>query len=118
MPFSSSIIFPIRRNVRLVLLNELNALLLMKIELPDRRFWCTIVGGIENNESVDQAARREAREEIGFNEVDLNLGPTIWHGEHLLERNGILTLHKEKFILARTSRHKLCTVDMTETEKR
>jgi len=113
----SSNTFPIRRNVRLVLLNECDELLLMKIELPDRSFWCTIGGGIEPNETPEQAARREAREEIGFNEAALNLGPTIWEGEHLLERNGVLMLHREQFILARTRSQQLCTADMTEEEK-
>lgn len=89
----------------------------MKIELPDRSFWCTIGGGIEPNETPEQAALREAKEEIGYGQTSLELGPTIWQGEHQLERNGVLTLLQEQFILARTRRQKLCTEDMTEEEK-
>ena len=108
---------PVRCNVRLVLLNERDELLLMKIALPDRNFWCTIGGGIEPNETLAQAALREVKEECGFDEITLNLGPTIWQGEHLLERNGVLMLHREQFILARTCSQQLCAAGMTDEEK-
>ncbi len=69
----SSNTFPIRRNVRLVLLSECDELLLMKIALPDRSFWCTIGGGIEAQETPEQAVYREASEEIGLNQAALSL---------------------------------------------
>jgi ADP-ribose pyrophosphatase YjhB (NUDIX family) len=107
----------VRHSVRLVLLNERNELLMMKIELPDRSFWCTIGGGIEPGEVPEVAARREAKEEIGFDDVDLNFGPTIWQGRHVLERDGLTTYHQEKFILVSTRRRQLCNNYMTEEEK-
>lgn len=108
---------PIRRNVRLVLLNERAELLMMKIELPDRSFWCTIGGGIEPNETYEQAAHREVKEEIGFDNADLDIGPVIWQGEHLLERNGVLMRHQEQFVLASTQREQLSAEHMTDEEK-
>lgn len=100
-----------------MLLNECNELLLMRIELPDRSFWCTIGGGIEPTETPEQAALREVKEEIGYSGASLELGPTIWQGEHQLERNGVLMLHQEQFILARTRRQQLSTTGMTDEEK-
>lgn len=109
---------PVRRSVRLILLNEISELLLMRIALPDRVLWCTIGGGIEPGETPELAARREAREEIGFTEKDIAWGPSIWYGEHILLLHNIPTIHKETFILARTNRKDLCTDCMTAEEKR
>lgn len=108
--------YPIRRSIRLVLLNQRDELLLMRMELQGRRFWCTIGGGIEQGETLCQAARREAREETGFTGADLELGPVIWRCEHLLTIAGTPTLHHEQFMLARTRREQLGRQELTAEE--
>ena len=108
---------PVRRSVRIVLLNDSNRILLMKVVLPDRSFWCTLGGGVKKGESPAQAVRRELFEETGLGEGDVATGPLIWEGEHVLPRDGIPTLHQESFFLCRTSSARICTDHMTDEEQ-
>ncbi|AKJ30891.1 NUDIX hydrolase [Caldimonas brevitalea] len=108
---------PVRRSMRLVLLNGRDELLLMKVALPDRTFWCTIGGGMDAGETPQQAARRELREETGLTDRDVVWGPPVWYGEHRLQRDGVLTLHQETFLLVRTVCTDVSTDRMTEQER-
>ncbi|MCW5321477.1 NUDIX domain-containing protein [Verminephrobacter aporrectodeae subsp. tuberculatae] len=108
---------PIRRSARIVLLNERHQILLMKIVLPNRMLWCTLGGGVEEGESLEQAARRELFEESGIRDGNVIAGPLIWEGEHVLLHKGIPTLHQEFFFLFRTVSTQLCTDNLTQEER-
>lgn len=101
----------VRKSVRVLLLNDKNELLLMCVEDFDistpegkknKRFWCTIGGGIEDEESIEQAAFREIYEETGISEKKVKLGPLVWYGNVELVLKGKLTRLEESFIVART----------------
>ena len=95
---------PVRKATRVILLNDKNELLLMCVEdfdisTPDgtrnKRFWCTIGGGIEKDETIEQAALREIYEEAGILAEELDLGPVVWHGTVELVLKGVLTRFDE-----------------------
>ena len=89
----------------------------MRVELPDRAFWCTLGGGIEGRESVEAAVRRELYEETGLTDAEVRWGPPIWHGEHVLERGGVATLLQEIFVVAYAQQVQPTTAGLTQEEK-
>jgi len=73
----------IRRSVRALLCNEQNAVLLMRVNLPERDpFWCTIGGRIELDERHSDTLQREIPEETGI--TDFSITGMIGLGEHTL----------------------------------
>src|SRR5262245_45564657 len=67
-----------RRAARLVLIDgDRRVLLLRHAGGADRGFWATPGGGVENGETREQAARREAAEELGAKHVTLR---ALWTG--------------------------------------
>ena len=68
----------IRSVARLLLLDASGCVLLFRhADGHGREFWATPGGGIEPGETEEEAARREATEELGAAEVDLAL---LWTG--------------------------------------
>ncbi|WP_190159899.1 NUDIX hydrolase [Streptomyces litmocidini] len=68
-----------RRVARVVLLDPDDRLLLLhghEPEDPDDAWWFTPGGGVEGDETREEAALRELAEETGITEVDL--GPVLW----------------------------------------
>jgi len=62
----------IRSCARLLLFdNEQKLLLFLHVDPTGREFWATPGGGIEPGENREQAARREAAEELGATQVEL-----------------------------------------------
>jgi len=117
--------FTVRHSVKIILLNETDDLLLMRIDDPQTRgvgedyrgpFWCMIGGQIEAGESVLEAAARELFEETGIAEEDVNFGPIVWFGECDLILYGTPTHIKQQFIVARTKKKTLSPANLTPGE--
>lgn len=67
-----------RTTARLVLFDSRGRILLfLHADGMGRKFWATPGGGIEDGESPEQAARREASEELGASDVELTY---LWTG--------------------------------------
>lgn len=99
-----------RRTVRVLLLNTCNELLLMCVEDFDistldgkrnKRFWCTIGGAIDCNETVEQTALREIFEETEIEESAIKLAPVVWHSKADVIFKGKPTHLDELFIVAK-----------------
>lgn len=115
-----------RDAIRIILLNNVGQLLLMCVENLDittaggdrnKRFWCTIGGGIESGESIMHAAVREIYEETGIAQHDVILGSLVWVNEVDLVFKGVSTRFKEKFIVAHTHKNNVALHEPTEDEK-
>lgn len=118
---------PVRKAVRVLLLNNNNELLLMCVEGFDiatadgkrnKRFWCTLGGGIETGETIQHAASREIFEESGLTENDIELGPVVWYGDVTLKLKGTLTTLAESFIVAKTKNRNVALHRPTEDERK
>lgn len=117
---------PIRNTVRLLLLNDNNELLLMRVESFDiatptgkrnKRFWCTLGGQIEAGESLHDAALRELFEEAGIKAHEVKLGPVVWINELDLVIHGKPTSLYQQFIVVKTSQHNVSLENATAEEK-
>lgn len=116
---------PIRNSAKILLINQHNELLLMCADDPNIRnkygiyngkFWFTIGGAIESNETVMDAAIRELKEETGLNHWDVKFGPEVWCGEfELLISNKPVRLN-QKFIVAHTSKNEITLNHLTQNE--
>ncbi len=104
---------PVRHAVRVLLIND-NKILLMRVNAMDiddadgkrnRQFWCTIGGGIDQDETVQNAALRELYEETSLDANAVELGPIVWLSDIHLKLRGTLTQLKEQYIVARTTHH-------------
>lgn len=75
-----------RLTARVLLLEPEGRILLMKGRLPGRpdgpAFWYSIGGGVEDGETLMQAAAREIVEETGL--TDAVLGPVVWRDEVIM----------------------------------
>lgn len=83
----------------------------------NKRFWCTIGGGIHEGESIEDAALREIQEETGLTSSYIVLGPVVWHSAVDLMLKGVFTRLDESFIVAHTKRVDVALYAPTEDEK-
>jgi len=72
----------IRPAARAVLLDPADRILLVRFEFPARTVWATPGGGIEPDETAEDALRRELSEEAGLTYFEL--GPMIWTRLHIV----------------------------------
>lgn len=105
-----------RPTARIVLLNDDNKILLLRIYSNDESYWITPGGKIEEGEVPIETARRELYEETGIISAEFVV-PHSWYYEAVLNLYGVPTLFLEHIFFART--HQLqTTVDyLNEDEK-
>ncbi|MFF7362597.1 NUDIX domain-containing protein [Streptomyces sp. NPDC008125] len=109
----------IRTVARVVLLDPQDRILLMhgfEPEDPGTRWWFTPGGGLEGDESHEEAARRELAEETGITEVEL--GPVLWKRRCSFPFDGRRWEQDESYFLARTERTATDLGGLTDLERR
>jgi 8-oxo-dGTP pyrophosphatase MutT (NUDIX family) len=107
-----------RPTSRILVLDERNRLLLLRIEdarLPVLKFWITPGGGVEPGESFEDGAHRELWEETGIRVPEL--GPPVWTRRRLVTFDGETLDFHEQFYLVRVRATAISTANVTDEEK-
>jgi 8-oxo-dGTP pyrophosphatase MutT (NUDIX family) len=101
----------VRSSARVVLLDEDDRLLMLKIHDPSATrgpnpvpadFWLLVGGGVKPGESHEEAARREVCEETGIR--DVSIGRCVWTQEKLVTNPmGELELVLARFFVGRVA---------------
>ncbi|MBT2378248.1 DNA mismatch repair protein MutT [Streptomyces sp. CB00316] len=109
----------VRRVARVVLLDPDDRILLLHGHEPgdlDDDWWFTPGGGLEGDETHDEAARRELAEETGI--TDIELGPVLWKRICSFPFDGRRWDQDEWYFLARTAQTATDPQGLTELESR
>ncbi len=110
---------PLRKVARVVLLDERDRILLLHGHEPGDPaddWWFTPGGGLEGDETREQAALRELAEETGI--TDVELGPVLWRRVCSFPFAGRRWDQDEWYYLARTSQTVTRAAGLTELERR
>ncbi|MGV9565974.1 NUDIX hydrolase [Streptomyces sp. NPDC003480] len=108
-----------RKVARVVLLDPRERILLLHGHEPDDPaddWWFTPGGGVEGDETREQAALRELAEETGI--TDVELGPVLWRRMCSFPFAGRRWNQDEWYYLARTAQTVTDAQALTELEKR
>lgn len=104
-----------RPSSRLLLVDAANQILLFRFTLPDRTFWATPGGGLEEGETFERAACRELLEETGL--VLNDVGAQIAAREFTMPgHDGKLVYADERFFLIRVQNRALSRQGWTRLE--
>lgn len=109
----------LRKVARVVLLDPQDRILLLhghEPEDPSDNWWFTPGGGVEGDETREEAARRELVEETGITEVEL--GPVLWRRTCSFPFAGRRWDQEEWYYLARTTQTATEAKGLTELERR
>lgn len=90
----------VRCAARVVLIDDQDRVLFFQAQEPQsgNRFWVMPGGGLEAEETFEEAAHRETLEETG---ISVHLGPCVWFRQHQYIWNGKPAGQFEKFFVAR-----------------
>lgn len=90
----------IREASRAILLTPDHEVLLVRFEFPAGTRWAVPGGGIHPGETAHDAVRRELREEVGLEDVEI--GPHVWTRLHVFPfLNGLYDAQRDVFHLVR-----------------
>lgn len=90
----------IRPTARVILLNNDNKVLLLKMTLNNKSFWLTPGGKIEDGEGAFSTAKRELLEETGIKEATFFSDSPVFYYERIGDCNGKQTFFKEHIFVA------------------
>lgn len=104
--------------MKLLLVDEDGCVLLIHAKDPQTaaECWYPVGGGIEQGETPQQAAAREAYEETGL--AELPPGRWVWRREHIYEFDGRSIEVHEKWLLHTVDRFEPAPAQLTESETR
>jgi 8-oxo-dGTP diphosphatase len=89
-----------RPTARILVLNKHDQILLFEYQESDgHRFWVTPGGGLEPDETFEDAAKRELLEETGFSLEDV--GKPVWERRKILEFSGQRVMFDERHFVVR-----------------
>lgn len=102
--------------VKLLLLDQTDRLLLIHARDPRNGTccWYPVGGGVEQGESIQDAAAREAHEETGLRR--LPLGQHIWRRDHIYRFNGRIIPVHEEWLLHRIEHFQPAPSQLTDDE--
>jgi 8-oxo-dGTP pyrophosphatase MutT (NUDIX family) len=80
---------------RVLLIDAADRILLLRWKLEEGDIWILPGGGLNENETFEEAALRELWEETGIGDVDL--GPCVWVRTHLIPWDGKVYKRQERF---------------------
>ena len=92
---------PLRPAARALVLDPDNRVLLVRFDFADKSVWAPPGGGLDGDETHEQAIVRELAEESGLR--DFELGPWVWTREHWYAEETGLGGQAERHYLVRTS---------------
>ena len=113
----------IRESARLVIVDEQGRVLMFKYEdkvaldpeQPDVTvYWATPGGGLEGEETFEQAAVRELWEETGIREAEI--GPCLWTRERKFIFYGEAVLSRERYFLVRVPTGEISLDNLLDNE--
>lgn len=86
-----------RRASRLLVVNEAGRILLFRYEDERGAWWATPGGGLEGDETFEEAAAREAAEELGLSDVSFTFQ---WERATRFRSRGRIIRQTERYFLA------------------